>query len=724
MIFPAVRISLDHGYAPQTHSTYASFGMILASVLGEVDRGQDFGRLALELCRRPQGESFPGRTQHVYSSLVQHWKEPLRQTLRPLQQARQECMENGDFEYAIHAASVYVMNALAAGVELRQLQDEVANLLAMFRPLRQGPLLRHLESCQQQILNLLGHSENPACLVGAAYDIDSLLPQHEQASDKAVVFSVRFTQMYLSYLFGDYEQAIGHAGKMRKQQEAVQGFYSTITYNFLDSLSHLGAAAETTGLSARRRLLRRVARNQSRLKRLAERNPANCLNKYVLIQAERLRVQGRDFEAHAAYDRAIDLARREGFLQEQALANELCGSMHMRAGRSTLGEPYLGKARELYRRWGAAAKVRDLESRFPELARGQRESGTRSSTTAAFEDVNITSLMKALKVIASEHVHSRMVAAIMRAAMEFAGAQYGALALRNPQGELCIEAEEEVDVAGMRVLQSQPLARSGAVSQAVVNYVARTRESLVVNAALAADSEIPSLSLDEHVRRHRVRSILCLPIMAGAGAGAELIGMLYLENNRASSSFTSERFDMLEIICVAAAGRLELSRKAAIDGLTNLYNHDYFQNMLKQEVAAASRHKRELALILLDIDHFKRFNDTWGHQVGDRVLREVADLIRAGSREGDTVARYGGEEIAVILPGARMDEARMVAERLRHSVEAHGIALDTGEEARVTISLGLASLGQAAPDAIRLIQRADEALYRSKSDGRNRLTAA
>src|SRR5699024_6664264 len=113
MILHGVSVSLEHGNAPQTHGTYAAYGMILAGVLGYVDRGVKFGRLALELCENSQEQRRAGRTLHVYSSLVQHWKEPLRNTLKPLQEAQKLCLDNGDFEYGIHAASIYVKNALA-----------------------------------------------------------------------------------------------------------------------------------------------------------------------------------------------------------------------------------------------------------------------------------------------------------------------------------------------------------------------------------------------------------------------------------------------------------------------------------------------------------------------------------------------------------------------------------------------------------------------------------
>jgi len=253
-----------------------------------------------------------------------------------------------------------------------------------------------------------------------------------------------------------------------------------------------------------------------------------------------------------------------------------------------------------------------------------------------------------------------------------------------------------------------------------VNYVTRTRQSVVVHDAQAGGQSVPGVESDPHVRANGVRSVLCLPLISSAEGAAELVGVLYLENNLATHAFTDQRFGMLEIIGLSAAGRLELSRRAAVDGLTQLYNHEYFKTMLHQEVATARRAGRVLSVLLADIDHFKEFNDTWGHQLGDQVLREVSRAVCEACREADIVARYGGEELAIILPDTDVEQAREVAERIRASVE-HAPVMHEGEALGVTISVGVAMLDATTRDAAALIRRADDALYASKRAGRNRV---
>lgn len=150
--------------------------------------------------------------------------------------------------------------------------------------------------------------------------------------------------------------------------------------------------------------------------------------------------------------------------------------------------------------------------------------------------------------------HSRMVAQIIATALEFAGAQRGLLLLRGPDRALYIEAEASVDGDSARILQSLPI-NLRQLSRTVVTYVARTRESLVIHDAQQPGGKIPGLSQEPYIREQEVRSILCLPILMGSRKETELIGMLYLENNRATDVFTRERFETLELICLSAAGR-------------------------------------------------------------------------------------------------------------------------------------------------------------------------
>lgn len=162
----------------------------------------------------------------------------------------------------------------------------------------------------------------------------------------------------------------------------------------------------------------------------------------------------------------------------------------------------------------------------------------------------------------------------------------------------------------------------------------------------------------------------------------------------------------------------EIYRSIILDGLTQISNRRYFNEFLERELSRARRHARGLALVLLDVDHFKSVNDRFGHLAGDFVLQELATLVRPRVRRDELFARIGGEEFALVLPESSLDDALQLAEQLRAMVERHRFPCDA-EHIPVTISLGAAALTPAATRIEDLVRAADEALYRAKAGGRN-----
>ena len=230
---------------------------------------------------------------------------------------------------------------------------------------------------------------------------------------------------------------------------------------------------------------------------------------------------------------------------------------------------------------------------------------------------------------------------------------------------------------------------------------------------------VNGLEIIDQIREH----LGVLPILVVTAYGSAELTVDAMR--RGATDFITKPVDapLLDLRIRGAFDLEQTRRMANTDGLTGLYNHRYLHERLKQEIERAERYERPLSVVMADLDHFKTFNDTYGHPHGDKVLIAIASTLRQLSRASDIVARYGGEEFTMILPETRAEEARALAERTRQCVAALDLANQGADAIAVTLSLGVASL-QPGQTAETLIEAADTALYEAKRAGRNRVALA
>ncbi len=239
----------------------------------------------------------------------------------------------------------------------------------------------------------------------------------------------------------------------------------------------------------------------------------------------------------------------------------------------------------------------------------------------------------------------------------------------------------------------------------------------------------------QHLGRPLPFSYLCVPIIAES----ETLGVLYVQGGRRTerlagppdqaldSSMQRMAQAMAQHIALAIANlklRAVLRSQATRDPLTGLFNRRYLTELLDLELRRAHRNRHPVGMIMLDLDHFKRVNDTFGHLAGDMVLREFAGLLKAKCRSGDIVSRLGGEEFVLILPAASLEDTTRRADALRVAVEHLPLSFDNRNLDPVTISLGVAVFPDHGMTCEALIQAADSALYQAKQGGRNRVVTA
>ncbi len=423
--------------------------------------------------------------------------------------------------------------------------------------LKQGTALNYHNIYYQAVLNLMGETENPLVLSGAVYNENIMAPVHIQAQDAVACYNLYFNKLLLSYLFGDFSQALENAKTGLNYLDAVVSSAFVPLFTFYHSLT-LIAALPGAAKAEQKRLKRQVQANQKKMRKWGKFAPMNYLHKYYLVAAELSRLEGKDMAAMDEYDQAIALAKENEYVNEEALAHELAAKFYLAKGKEAIASTYMENARYCYQRWGAQAKVKDLEQKYPRLLSrsSSRGRGPLSATTStdpistgssASETLDLATVMKASQAISGEIILDKLLAKLMTIAIQNAGAQKGTLIL-NDGGKLQIEATGVADGV-VEVLQSIPVEDNPSLPLGIINYVSRTAEDVVLSNATQEGIFIA----DPYIVQNQPKSILCAPILNQG----KLAAIVYLENNLTIGAFTTERVEVVKILSAPAAISIE-----------------------------------------------------------------------------------------------------------------------------------------------------------------------
>jgi PAS domain S-box-containing protein len=327
--------------------------------------------------------------------------------------------------------------------------------------------------------------------------------------------------------------------------------------DFYISLIYL-AIYNDVAKSEQKRIQKLVKAKLKNIKKWARFAPMTHLQKFYLVQGELHRVLGENTQAIDCYDLAIALAKKNNYVNEEALANELTAKFYLNWGKVQVAQGYLINAYHCYLRWGATAKVKDLEQQYPQLLQrftktnmslDSRNSLPSTSGSTAGEALDLAALMKAAVAIASEIELDKLLISLMRIMLSSAGAQTGYLILES-LGELRVEASGEANSEEVLVLQSTPI--ETCLPASIIYYVARTQEGLI-ESNVAREGRFTQ---DAYIKKYQPKSVLCAPLLNQG----QLIGIVYLENNLADGVFTPERLKVIQMLSTQAAIALNNAR--------------------------------------------------------------------------------------------------------------------------------------------------------------------
>ncbi|MEG3889390.1 AAA family ATPase [Microcoleus sp. Z1_A1] len=567
ILYTMIELSRQYGNSPQCTFAYSIYGIFVSWLIPDIDLAYQLGELSLQVLEQLDAKEFRSKILVNVSIGITHFKKHTRETLEPLRQAINSGLEFGDIEYACHAADYYCAHLFFKGEHLDYVQEQQKHYIDFADNLSQEHQLYLLKILGQLVENLRGMTDNKLLLIGSILNEEEAISYLREVKNFMCLFRVYYAKTVVCYLFKQYEEALEFAREGLKYSIYVQSNISFIEHSFYYCLILLAHFEAISGEEEKKqKYLIQVEETQKSIKNWAFHCPMNHQHKYDLVEAEKARVLGQSFSAMEYYDLAIDGAKENGYVQDEALANELAGEFYLALGRQKVARTYMIDAYYAYIRWGAKAKVKDLEERHAELlapivgrknslTSGRDETMVQSRTTVtstssgAANELDLSTIIKASQALSGEVNLDKLLSNLMQVLLENAGAEKFYFIIPDPAGKWTIEAQ----CTGERCqLISKSATESQEIPISLVNYVERTQETVAIDDA----TNKSRFASDPYIIQQRPKSILCSPLINQG----KLVGILYLENNLTAGAFTRDRLEVLNIISAQAAISIENAR--------------------------------------------------------------------------------------------------------------------------------------------------------------------
>jgi PAS domain S-box-containing protein len=545
-----VNLSLEHGNADTSSFAYACAGVIAGLRFGDYETAYRFGRLGYELVEKCGVKRFDARTCMIFGGFALPWKQAIRDGRELLRRAIEAAKQSGDPSGAAHGWSYLNTNLLAAGDPLEEVQGEAEQGLAFAQKLQYGAIIDGIGAQLGLIRTLRGLTPAFGRFDDVNFDELSIERRFTEHPDLAIAecwYWIR--KLQARFFAGDHGAALDAASRARRVLWASPTF-DIAEYHFYGALSR-AACFDTAAIDERQVHLEALADHHGQLVYWATICPQNFENRAALVGAEIARIDGRALDAEALYEQAIRSAHANGFVHNEALANELAARFYSTRDLEKVTRVYLQDAHDAYLRWGAIGKARQLEQCYPRLKPHADNLRQPAANETPVEQLDLATVLSVSQIVSGEIVLENLIEALMRAAVEHAGAQRGLLVL--PRGaELWIEAQAETGDGAVTVTLGEAPISDVELPDCILQYCARTQESVILDDASARGV----FCNNDYISRVQARSVLCLPFVKQG----RLIALLYLENKLAAGAFTPARIAVLKVLASQAAMTLENAR--------------------------------------------------------------------------------------------------------------------------------------------------------------------
>ncbi|WP_193771187.1 protein kinase domain-containing protein [Candidatus Magnetaquicoccus inordinatus] len=637
-------------------------GMCLCGIRDDIESGYMFGQTAILLMGRYNNNKYKTRILFEYNVSIRHWKEHYISTILPsYKDGISAGLDVGDIESVSYNIYIYVAQSFFFGRALSLADKEVQEYRNQLIALKNVYLVGFVDLTHQAILNLLGQARIPHLLVGEKYNETEELQKLLETGGRVINCNVSIIQLILRFLFQKWEGCEKLIARVVENLDVLAGNAQVPIFLFFDSLFHLAIFSEGDFVQ-QQQSIERVRSNQMRMRKWALYGPMNLDQMVQLVDAEQYRVLGEDVLAQAAYNKSIELARKYGFIHIEAMAFELAGCFYLQQGVEHLARYHLSEARYAYSRWGAFAKVADLNSRFPgfflnskrdfyfqEDAGSDLISVTQRDAYAKPSSVplDLPSIIKASHAISREIDFNKLVYKLLHIVMENAGAQRGCL-ISTENNELSLLASVDENRDSVRDVATFYSGEQALFSKEIVLFVLRTKEFLVLEDA----SSDYKFAHTDYVTKNKIKSILCLPLFHQDKVNR----IIYLENNLLTKVFTLCQVETIRILGTQAS--ISLTNAKVIKELKTT-EKDLLS--FQQQLRNLSRHQQ----MMLENEQ-KKISQLIHDELGSvltRIRMETELFLDGSNKESVPVSRL---DIVDLL--THIDQAMVTIRRVAFSL--------------------------------------------------------
>ena len=558
-----VRLSLEYGHVPASCAGYCTYGIICGTIDGDYQTGFAFGQLALQLSEKFHDLGQKCKTSVVLANYLNSWVRHIKESKAINEEGYQAGLSAGELEYAGYILGHIVYGDFFQGKNLEYISKKNENYLEFLRKTNNLIQVHGSTGLKMVIGNLRGET-------AGKFSFDSGTTTDKKHIDRGLRYQTFSTlcdyytlKSQALYLYRQHTRALEASLKAGELLPYVVNRFVSAQHNFYYSLI-LASLYPGAADDKKKEYRDRLNHNQKQMKKWADHCPGNFQHKYLLVEAERARIEGKSWQAAELYDQAIEAARENEFRQDETLANELAARFWLEKGKTDFARIYMERAYYGYRLWGAKRKLEDLEEKYSQLLAGisaKKEpvpaaaaemNLSPGSTAKIARQIDVSSLMKATRCLSAEIVLSQLLEKMMQLIMENAGAQKG-LFVSAHENHLFITLACLAE-SGIQQLYSLPVEEASTPGQpaSLIHWVARTRENLVLNNAGTEGD----FTADAYIVKNKPQSVLCVPILHQG----KLIGIIYLENNLTPGAFTADRLEVINILSAQAAISIENAR--------------------------------------------------------------------------------------------------------------------------------------------------------------------